>query len=304
MKKFFLFLITCLAVIIVMASCSKSTEPGIDLPQEIEWCLIPAGEFTYGPPEEEVNYTSIENIDYDYEIMKYEITNGQYLAYLQEAYAAGDVWLSGSEVQGSYPGDVHWESGNYHFYQLGTPASWNYAQISYSNGKFILNVPSGFTVADYMNHPVVRITWFGAWHFAEYHGWRLPTEHEWEKGARGMTGYTFPWGNTLAGSRANYLNSGDPWDNGTSPVGFYNGQTYQDFQTSDMQSPFGVYDMAGNVFNWTDSWYGDSYPDSRVVRGGGWSVAYTYYLRSFTRNNFIPTNCHYDYGFRCVRIPE
>jgi formylglycine-generating enzyme required for sulfatase activity len=230
-----------------------------------EWCLIPAGDYTYGQNND------ILNIDYDYEIMKYEVTNAQYLAYLQEAYAAGDIWVSGSEVQGYYPGDQHWGPGNLPFYQLGIPSSYNFAQISYSNGEFTLNTPSGFTVDDYLNHPVVRVSWFGAWHFADYYGWRLPTEHEWEKAARGMTGFIYPWGDDIDGSRANYLNSGDPWDNGTSPVGFYNGQTYQDFQTSDMQSPFGVYDMVGNVFNWTDSFW-SSTSSNRVVRGGSWPL--------------------------------
>jgi formylglycine-generating enzyme required for sulfatase activity len=241
-------------------------DDGVPDDTDVEWCLIPAGDYTYGQNND------ILNIDYDYEIMKYEVTNAQYLAYLQEAYAAGDIWVSGSEVQGYYPGDQHWGAGNYRFYGLGTdPWVYNYGRISYSNGQFILNYPSAFSEVDYLNHPVVWVSWFGAWHFADYYGWQLPTEHEWEKAARGMTGYGYPWGNTIDGSRANYWNSGDPYDNGTTPVGFYNGETHVvngvSFSTTDSPSPFGVYDMAGNVWNWTDSfWSSTSY--SRVVRGG------------------------------------
>jgi formylglycine-generating enzyme required for sulfatase activity/subtilisin family serine protease len=265
---------------------------------EVEWCLIPAGNFTYG------SGNTILNIDYDYEIMKYEVTNAQYLAYLQEAYAAGDIWVSGSEVQGYYPGDQHWGAGNYLFYELGTDLwGYNFGRISYSNGQFILNYPSAFTEEDYLNHPVVCVSWFGAWHFADYYGWRLPTEYEWEKAARGMTGYDYPWGNTIDGSRANYWGSGDPYDNGTTPVGFYNGETHLvngvSFTTTDSPSSYGVYDMAGNVWNWTDSFWSSTI-SRRVVRGGGWSNG-TDHLRSWYRHLDNPAYDYGSYGFRCVR---
>ena len=266
-----------------------------DAVYEYEWCLVPAGDYTYG------SGNTIMSIDYDYEIMKYEVTNAQYLTYLQEAYAAGDIWVGISgHVQGYYPGDEHWGAGNRVFYELGTPSGYNFAQISFSNGVFKMDAPSGFTIDDYLNHPVVMITWFGAWHFAQYYGWRLPTEHEWEKAARGMTGHLFPWGNTVNGSRANYSNSGDHWDNGTTPVGFYNGQVYQGFQTIDSPSPFGVYDLAGNVFNWTDS-FSSSTSISRVLRGGSWGN-YTGNLASWARfYHSNPTGLSNLHGFRCVR---
>ncbi len=263
-----------------------------------EWRIIPAGDYTYGESND------ILNIDYDYEIMKYEVTNAQYLAYLQEAYAAGDIWVSGDEVQGYYPGDEHWGAGNYLLYGLGAPFTYNYAQISFSNGEFVLNAPSGFTVDDYLNHPVGLVSWFGAWHFADYYGLRLPTEHEWEKAARGMTGYNYPWGNMIDGSQANYMDSGDPYDNGTTPAGFYNGETHivngVSFDTTDSPSPYGVYDMVGNVWNWTDSWYGGSWHTTRVVRGGSW-YNHTNYLPSWIRDLENPSIVRLYFGFRCVR---
>jgi len=212
--------------------------------QPIEWCLIPAGDFTYGQDNQ------ILSIDYEYEIMKYEVTNAQYLEYLEEAYANGDIWVSGDEVQGHYSGDEDHGEGIYRLYSLGTDLlERNVGRISYDEGHFMLNYPSDFSISDYLNHPVVYVSWFGAWHFAEHYGWRIPTEQEWEKSARGMTGYDYPWGNAIDGSRANYNDSGDPYDNGTTPVGFYNGETHLvngiSFTTVDSPSPFDVYDLAG-----------------------------------------------------------
>ncbi|MCK4338833.1 MAG: SUMF1/EgtB/PvdO family nonheme iron enzyme [Candidatus Cloacimonetes bacterium] len=258
-----------------------------------EWCTVPAGEYTYGWGD------TIKTIDYDYQIMKNEVTNQQYVDYLEEAYAAGDIWIEGGYVVGYYEGDEHWSAGNYDFYDLGTPISgYNYARISWDGDSFIINVPSGYNPGDFDDHPVVYVTWFGSWAFAEHYGLRLPTEHEWEKAARGNTGWNYPWGDNIDGSRANYLWSGDPWDNGTTPVGMYNGQNIQGFQTTDSPSPYGVYDMAGNVWEWTDSWWSSS-SSTRVLRSGGWSGAPPN-LRSWSRGHGYPATSIDGIGFRCV----
>lgn len=272
-----------------------------DIP--IEWCLVPAGDYTSG------SGNIVRNIAHDYEIMKYEVNNAQYLSYLQEAYSSGDIWVSGSSVMGYYPGYEHWDPEDRELYSLGTSPWLNTSRISYSNGQFILNFPTAFRFEDYLNHPVVYVTWFGAWHFSNFYGWRLPTEQEWEKAVRGMTGYDYPWGNGIDGSRVNYVNSGYPYDNGTTPVGFYNGQTHAvngiSFSTMDSPSPYGVYDMAGNVWNFTDSFWSTTgaLANLRVHRGGSWNITpYSYFLCSWYRDYISPTSKgSFNNGFRSAR---
>ena len=250
-----------------------------------EWCDVPAGDYTYGDPPQTLN------IDYDFQIMKNEVTNTQYVTYLEEALDNGDITVTTSTVQGYYTGDEHWSAGTYEFLDLDDSDG----RIAWTGSEFTI-------VSGYEDHPVVEVSWFGAWAFGEHYGIRLPTEHEWEKSARGNTGWDYPWGNSIDGSRANYVNSGDPFDNGTTPVGYYNGQNYGGFQTTDSPSPYGAYDMAGNVWDWTHSFYGGSYPTYRVVRGGSWYDD-TDYLRSWSRasaNNHPPTSSHH-VGIRCVR---
>ncbi len=252
---------------------------------DFEWCDVPAGDYTYGDPAQTLN------INYDYEIMKYEVTNQQYVDYLQEALNAGDITVTSSTVEGYYTGDQHYSAGTYEFLDLDDSD----CRIEWNGSNFSI-------ISGYEEHPVVEVTWFGSWAFAEHYNLRLPTEHEWEKAARGNTGYDYPWGNSIDGSRANYWNSGDPFEGNeveTTPVGMYNGQTIQGFSTTDSPSPYGAYDLAGNVFNWTDSWWSDT-SSGRVVRGGSWHGG-TAYLRSWFRGSYGPTDSYYNIGFRCVR---
>ena len=245
-----------------------------------EFVVVPSGDFTYGYGDEN------RNIPYDYEIMKYEVTSAEYAAFLIDANANGNVWVNGNEVRGFYGGDNYHGPGDYRFL-----AMWD-SRISWNGTTFI--VEEGYGI-----HPVTGVTWFGAWKFSDTYLLRLPDEEEWEKAARGNTGWSYPWGESIDGTNANYHNSGDPFDNGTTPVGFYDGELNYGFQTTDSPSPYGAYDMAGNVGEWTTSQSVD-YPQDRKIRGGSWGwntgECNTSWYTQWDANSY-----NWQAGFRCDR---
>jgi formylglycine-generating enzyme required for sulfatase activity len=260
------------------------------------WAPIPAGEFYQGQHE---HVASLENA---YEVMVYLVTNAQYAEYLNEALAAGMVKLEGDTIVGFYPGDTfrgarHEEpidAGNYPYLNLNAPA------------LRIVSVGTAFNaMPTWETHPMSMVTWFGARAFCAHYGWRLPTELEWEKAARGAgDARPFPWGDEIARNNANYYASRDPFEDmgtygsRTTPVGFYNGRTYDGYTTVDSPSPYGLYDMAGNVWQWT----GDVYPFEhyRYLRGGS-KDTYDIDLRIWVRNSATPLYASPGAGFRCAR---
>jgi len=157
------------------------------------------------------------------------------------------------------------------------------------------------------DHPINCVSWYGAKAYCEWLGKRLPTEAEWEKAARGTTGKVYPWGNEKAtcdyavmhGGPSNCIASGT-MSVGLKPLGV---------------SPYGVYDMAGNVYEWVNDWYAaDSYSSSskndpkgpssgivRVLRGGSWECIASNLLRTSARIGVTPDSFSYSYGFRCAK---
>jgi sulfatase modifying factor 1 len=258
------------------------------------WAQVPAGEFYFGQ-HEDLEYTDA------YEIMVTDVTTAQYAGFLNSALADGYVKLDGEQIVGYYPGDEFHgvkheekiEAGDWLFIPLNDPSQ----RIKFDGPTF--TVQSG-----YENHPMTMVTWFGALGYCKYYGWRLPAEMEWEKAARGTDNRPFPWGWEIARSNANFYSSRDPFEDmssfgsRTSPVGFYNGQKYGNYQTLDSASPYGLYDMAGNVWQWAGNIYeGMHY---RFMRGGS-KDTYNMDLRIWVRNNATPTYYSPGVGFRCVR---
>jgi formylglycine-generating enzyme len=287
--------------VIVLASCGPVDlnapvpvyETGVD-PEA--WATVPEGEFLSG------QHDKVANIDYDYEIMVTDVTVQQYADFLTSARLDQAIKIEGEEILGYYPGDEF--HGVKHEEKIDA-GDWLYILLDDPSQKIEFTSKVTFGAKEgYENHPMTSVTWFGARGYCEYYGWRLPTELEWEKAARGTDGRPFPWGDDIALNNANFYSSRDPFEDmgsfgsRTSPVGFYNGKTYEGYATLDSASPYGLYDMAGNVWQWTgDVYEGQHY---RYLRGGS-KDTYDMDLRVWVRNNAAPTYFSPGVGFRCVR---
>jgi len=261
-----------------------------------DYVIVPAGTFLMGDnfAEGDADEIPVHTVYLDaYYIGKYKVTNLEYDKFLKaDGYADSKYWNAGGF--GEY-GDKprYWEDNRFH--GGGLPGNENY--------------------------PVVGVNWFEVtayccWLSTETgRTYRLPTEAEWEKAARGTDQRRFAWGNSIDGSMANYEHSGDPYEPGITPVGYYDGKPNRGFVTGRNVSPYGAVEMIGNVWEWCSDWFtGSSYyadspkrnpqgpksGTSRILRAGGW-VDSAYYQRAANRNGSFPENRNPIQGFRCIR---
>ena len=210
---------------------------------------------------------------------RYEVTCQQYRAFLVE--------------------NPEWRKGRVH--------------PSLADGDYLLDWTGLEYRRGYGDYPVVWVSWAAASAYAAWRGARLPTEAEWEAAARGIDGRRFPWGNAAPDAdgipRCNYRSVPPDRDGHrtTAPVGSY----------KEGASPFGVCDLAGNVWEWVADWHDpDYYTESpaadprgpasgtyRVLRGGSWSVP-AQWVRSTVRLRAFPTRSSNQVGFRCARSLE
>lgn len=291
--------LTIIFLSIFLASCSPvdlnasmpAYDPGLDTNA---WAQIPAGQFNFGQ-HDDVETTPA------YEIMVGDVTTAQYADFLNQALAEGFVRVDGNQIVGFYPGDEF--HGVKHEERI-DPGDWIFIPLDDPSQRIKFDGSSFSVQPGYENHPMTMVSWFGAWGYCGFNGWRLPTEMEWEKAGRGTDSRPFPWGEEIKRENANFYHSRDPFEDmstygsRTSPVGFYNGQTYDGYQTLDSASPYGLYDMAGNVWQWTgDVYEGMHY---RFMRGGS-KDTYEMDLRLWVRNNATPTYFSPGVGFRCAR---
>ena len=229
----------------------------------LDWVRIPAGNFVMGSSESDFQQTLAEC----------QQTEGQRTGVVcqqswfqepQQTVWLGDFDMIRSEVTNAQ-------------YNLCVAAG-----VCQKAGRAIgdTNIPydPGYFAGDF---PVMAVSWYDADTFCRWAGGRLPTEAEWEKAARGTDGRRYPWGNAFDSSRAN-LASAYPAQVGNFPGG---------------ASPYGMTDMAGNVFEWTASKVGDKY----VVRGGGWTKDYFKGRVTDRGTQLEPAFANYDVGFRCGR---
>jgi len=346
----------------IMASQWLTTDPCIP----DDFVYIPDGQFLMGDSFNEglAHENPVHTVWLDsFAMGKFEVTNGQYCQYLNSALGEGLITVTSGIVYKS-------GSGTSYPYCDTSPSS-SYSQIAYSGGIFSVRNKSGRNMA---NYPMICVSWYGAAAYCNWrsqqegkeicyntsdpnwpcdfnkHGYRLPTEAEWEYAARGgLVGRRFPWGDTISHTQANYGSSTwysydvgptrgphPLWNDGIwpylSPVGFFDGTMkyktdYQwpgsatSYQTTSGANNYGLYDISGNVWEWCNDWYSDTYYSSsppnnptgpisgsyRVLRGGCWGnfanecrVANRDDRTPDTRNYGSPLTHCYVLGIRCV----
>jgi len=274
-----------------------------------EMVLVPAGEFAMGSDADEIEallrqYSGLRRERLRDEIPKhrvfleafyidkYEVTNARFQQFVQATGYRTDPERDGG---GSVYQNGKWEP-------LNTGETWR------------TPLGPGSSLEGLAEHPVVQVTWRDARAYCKWAGKRLPTEAEWEKAARGTEGLVYPWGQQFDGKRLNFCDrncdssgkdsSVDDDYRFSAPVGHY----------AAGKSPYGVYDMAGNVWEWMEDGYDENYyqhspdrnppgpaPDSRVVlRGGSWRSGAAS-ARASRRAGEIPGFRNSDVGLRCAK---
>ena len=297
--------VVCIICISIIIACSNSPTKNDSLndlndkqPSLENMVLIPAGEFLMGSREGEGAYDEHpqHRVYLDaYYIDKYEVTNVQFKEFVEATGYVTDAERKGrSEVWN--PKEGYFSLYNFKGVNWRSPNAWTL------NGR-ILQYPDKWNYY-LMNHPVVQVSWNDARVYCQWVGKRLPTEAEWEKAARGIDGRLWPWGNVFNKDFEGVATHTNIASDYLLPVG--------SFPTG--ISPYNVYNMAGNVQEWTNDWYASDYyafsPQSnpkgaesgtcRVLRGGSWRHQKSNHVLVTNREYQMPDYSSNFVGFRCA----
>jgi len=262
-------------------------------PKDLDaWVHIPAGEFLYGDDKQRMV------IEKPFAMQKYPVTNLQFKRFmLDRGYDNKELW----SVDG-----WSWRTGTYD------------SKADESNKKWLSNRPVEKRHEPYYWHdekwnnplaPVVGVTWFES---EAYANWlakqtgrevRLPTEQEWERAARGTKGREYTWGDTFDKNKANcaefWGNDNElDWDKWVDQKGYEIASTSIIGQFKNGNTPEGIYDLSGNVWEWTASWY-EKEQVNRTLRGGSW-IYNRRNVRCASRYWIVPDNFNLDIGFRVL----
>lgn len=245
---------------------------------EMVQVYIPAGSFMMGSGVGVKNERPVHMVDLDgFWIDQHEVTNAQFVEFLND---------QGNQEEGG--------------------TTW--LNTEYEDNPIALSGDTWVSEAQYQDHPAIHVTWYGARAYCQWAGRRLPSEAEWEKAARGgLESKKYPWGDQApvcewhAENGARFDDDLNCDNKGTTAVMSYAPNSY------------GLYDMAGNVWEWADDWYwgyyyyispeenpqGPAYGLDRVLRGGGWFTD-AYHARVAYRNYDRPDASYNVVGFRCA----
>jgi formylglycine-generating enzyme required for sulfatase activity/nucleoside phosphorylase len=239
--------------------------------------FVPPGEFIMGGSRLGNEQLRIENIRKGFFIQESTVSNREYLEFAECIRHTCDH----SRCHPAEPSHKdHWPNQDF-------------SGQSSPDLKIEALPPDYFTNPDYAEFPVVNVDWWDAYAFAAWKGWRLPTELEWEKAARGIDGRLYPYGNTF-----------DPTISNTADSGIHRPIARRSYPSG--CSPFGCFEMSGNVWEWcADSFDAsqDELSDTKVVRGGSCTRGQLKACASF-RNGRDVSDRWVTRGFRCVMDGE